>query len=718
MASRFQPVPITPPSPTVAVISGSVSTKTGTKYVWLQTRNRAGYSQVSASPWTGTVNASEGLTLTVPAGARPTPNGADIRRFVFLMSEDSDPLNACVVAEVDGYEIDGVTPKTLPQSVNITTDEHFKLSQHVANVAALPASPVRGTHRQLDDTSVIVRYNGSQWESAKPQAFNTYVTSVSSQYGSAADLSIILSDQVLTESYDTDSAVDSVPVGYAVVNDGDTTLTKGTLIGLSVTLDGEDVSSSFASSGGIFLTFIGFVDTTTGVLDTSGEGGVGTMAGVGVEVPYLGQRTGLRLLKDLPSGSSYVFQVKINLTTAQLGYRGTYGSNLEFAPYFYADRADRSPGGFLFGSFISNDGGKRRIVPVTGLEARALDGTGQIVLPGGYSYVFSGVAAQPVLSLTANTANQRVAININGACLIDSTAPNSSSLLRAIVGTLNTVSKPTSWEGSLSLNSSTLAKVTVTYPTAIRSDYPDVIAGSTSGVFNPSYVRIYIRPVGGGDVLQFEGSITPGVASQIFTVGGVAGTNIGSGALPTRASADLCPYEPTTTDFTETTDTGSSTFSAGTYEVAIAFRYANTVTSINHLDPDCIDEASLSIADIYAAMKYWGEGVTTFTDLAALDPSVVYDMQSRPVIDEHQIYIYRSATDAWEVTNSIQVLDTLDDLRAIPAPFPEGKQYRVKEIERYTRYDSSLLGAETGNGIIKPSNLLTSEAGRHVVMDV
>jgi len=236
MASRFQPVPITPPSPTVAVISGSVSSKTGTKYIWMQTRNRAGYSRTSTVV-SATVNASEGLTITVPSGARPTPNGADIRRFVILMSETADPLDACVVAEFDGYEIDGVTLKTLPMSLNLTTDEHFKLSQHVDNIAALPASPVQGTHRQLDDTSIIVRYNGSQWESAKPQAFNTYVTSVSSQYGSAADLSIILSDQVLTESYDTDSAVDSVPVGYAVVNDGDTTLTKGTLIGLSVTLD-------------------------------------------------------------------------------------------------------------------------------------------------------------------------------------------------------------------------------------------------------------------------------------------------------------------------------------------------------------------------------------------------------------------------------------------------------------------------------------------------
>jgi hypothetical protein len=115
MSSRYQPVPQTPPAPTVAVISGSVSTKTGTKYIWMQYRNRAGYS-LTSSMTTVTIAASEGLQITVPTPARPTPDGTDIHRFVILMSESSNMLNACVVAEFDGYETDGVTKKTLPLS--------------------------------------------------------------------------------------------------------------------------------------------------------------------------------------------------------------------------------------------------------------------------------------------------------------------------------------------------------------------------------------------------------------------------------------------------------------------------------------------------------------------------------------------------------------------------------------------------------------------------
>jgi hypothetical protein len=279
------------------------------------------------------------------------------------------------------------------------------------------------------------------------------------------------------------------------------------------------------------------------------------------------------------------------------------------------------------------------------------------------------------------------------------------------------VSAPTGWNGSLTLNSSNLLRVTVTYPTQVRSTYPDVIANSADGEFNAGFVRIYVRPTGGGSVLQFEGTITPGVASQQFTVGGSAGTNIGSGALPTRASADLCPYEPGNSSYTSTTLAGSSTFSSGTYEVAIAFRYANTITSINHADTDCIPEASLTFSQIYDAAKYYGAAVSTYSDLAALSASSVYDLQLRPVIDTHEIYNYRAATTTWEslVTPSVA---TVAALRLIPAPIAANKKYFVEELKKYTRYDTSLTGAETGNGIFKPYNLADNVAGRHVIEEV
>jgi hypothetical protein len=715
MSSRYQPCPQTPPAPTVAVISGSVSTKTGTKYIWMQYRNRVGYSLVSTMT-TVTVAASEGLQITVPTPARPSPDGTDIHRFVILMSESSNVLNACVVAEFDGYETDGVTKRTLPLSLNLTHDEHFKLSQSVANVAALPSQKVVGTHRQLTDTSSIVRWNGTAWDVAKPQAFNTYTASTTAQYGSDVDLAVVASDQILTLDYDVDSGIESIPIGYALANTGTVVQPKGTRIGFSVFLEGEDAAESFAT-GGLTIELIGYVNTVTGVLDTTGEGGIGTMAGVGVEVPYLGKSTGLSLPKDLPAGQAVVLVVRLNTTQALLGYKGVYGSGLRITPFFQQNLAQVSPGGKLFGSFIAAESGKRRIVPATGLEAIVLDGTGQIDLPGINCYVFSNVGVQPVLSLAANTANQKVGITINGTCLIAPTAPSTTVALRAIVGTLNTVSAPTGWNGSISLNSSNLLRVTVTYPTQVRSDYPDVIANSPDGEFNAGFVRIYVRPTGGGDVLQFEGVVTPGAVSQQFTVGAIAGTNIGSGALPTRASADLCPYEPGNASYSSTTTAGSSTFSTNTYEVAIAFRYNNTITSINHADTDCIPEASLTFSQIYDAAKYYGAAVSTYSDLAALSASSVYDLQLRPVIDTHEIYNYRAATTTWEslVTPSVA---TVAALRLIPAPIAANKKYFVTELKKYTRYDTSLTGAETGNGIFKPYNLADNVAGRHIIEEV
>ena len=716
MSSRYQPVPQTPPSPTVAVISGTVSTKTGTKYLWMQYRNRAGYSLVSTMV-TVTVNASEGIQVTVPTPARPSPDGTDIHRFVILMSESSNVLNACVVAEFDAYESDNVSKKALPLSVNLTHDEHFKLSQSVANVAALPSQKIVGTHRQLSDSSAIVRWNGTVWDVAKPQIFNTYTASTTSQYGSAVDLAVVQSDQVLTVNYDVDAGMQSIPIGYAIANTGTSVQTKGTRLGISVFLEGEDAAEAFASSGGLTIELVGYVNSTTGVLDTTGEGGSGTMAGAGVEVPYQGTRTGISLPKDLPAGSSVVIKVRLNVTNALLGYKGVYGAGLRVTPFFYSDLAQYNPGGALLGSFIASTGGKRRIVPASGLEAKALGGTGQINLPGNFCYVFSDVGTQSVLGLAANTANQKVGISINGVCLVAPTAPNSVVLLRAIVGTLNTVCKPTSWNGSINLDNTKQLKVTVTYPTQVRADYPDVIASSSEGTFNAGFVRIYVRPVGGGTVTQFEGVITPGVSSQEFTVGSVAGTNIGSGSLPTRATSDLCLYEPNNLSYTSTTVAGSSTFSTATCEVAIAFRYSNTVTSINHGDANCIYEAYQTLAEIFNAAKYFASTVPTYSDLAALDSDSVYNLQIRGVVDTQSYYSYSAATSTWQPLQDPIIVNTPNDVRALTAPMRDYQSFYIKSLNKYAHFDPTLTGPETGNGIFKLSNQSNSDLGRVVIRD-
>lgn len=716
---RYQGAPSTPPALTVATTSGTTTSgKAGTKYFWLQYRNIVGYSLLS-TPVSVAITAGQGINVTIPSAALPSPSGVDIKEYLILMAETLDPTVACVVAKQAGYAGDGVTANTPPFTIALTVDEHFELSKHVDNAAALPSSNrTIGMRRYVDDISKIKEWNGSAWVDCNPQIFNTFVGTDRSANGQAIELSDLLDPAiVLVPSYNTDSGAPSKPIGYWIVNNSSTDpILKGTRVGLTVKINDLDVSGVSGIVGGLLLTFKGYVNVTTGVLDTSGEGGSGTMSGVGTVIPYQGPNTVFSLPKDLPAGSAYWLQVQLNATTAQLNNRCTDGTLLQIFPYFYTDYATYNPSGDLLGSFVTDRADRRRVVPKRGLAATALEGSGQLESPVGGSFSFPVKGAQSIVGIAQNTASQKIVLTVNGTCFATTGTLTDDVALRALIGTINGVGKPSPWNGSLSLGPSTRLTLTVTYPTAVRSDYPDVIAGSTDGEFNGTYIRVYVRPVGGGTVLQFEQLITSGVTSESLNIGATVGTSIGSGALPTRSDASFGLYEPNTANYTLGTAAGSSSFTTGAYEVAIAFRYADTVTSITH-DPDlgCIYEASGSLADVFQGSAFWARGVSTYSALASLPAASVRSRQLRPVVDTGDIYSYDSGLGSWVSIADPTVVNTPTELRAIAAPIREGRRFFVKSLQRYTRYNTTLTGAETGSGIYKPNNLGSTDPGRHVV---
>jgi hypothetical protein len=716
---RYQGTPKTPPALTVSSISGTTtSASAATYYFWLQYRNIAGYSVISSAVSIA-ISAGQGASITIPSGAAPSPSGVDIKEYVILAAKTSDPSTACVVAKQPGYTSDLVTVNTPPFTISLTTDNHFSLSKHVATNSALPSSgQLLGMRRYVDDISVIKEWNGTAWVPCNPQIFNTYVVLDSSTNGQAIPLSSIIdSTFVLAPPYNTDSGSLSVPVGYWIVNDSATNpILQGTRIGLTVQINGLDVSGVTGIVGGLFLTFKGYVNVTTGVLDTYDATGTATMSTLGVTVPYQGPGTVLALPKDLPPGSAYWLQVQLNASTAQLNNRCVNGALLQFFPFFYTDFATYNPSGDLLGSFISNNAGLRRIVPQRGLGALVLQGSGNLVSPVGGSFSFPLRGAQALVGLATNTASQNVIVTVNGTCFVLTTALTNDVALRAIVGTLNGTGNPSAWAGSVSLTPTSLLNITVTYPTAIRSNYPDVIAGSTLGAFNAGFVRIYVQPVGGGTILQFEQAITPGNVSDSFIIGTIVGTNIGTGNPPAAPSTDFGLYEPSISNFTLGTTVGSSSFSTGTYRVAIAFRYASTVTAISHSPNNgCIYEATGSMADVFQATGSWAKSVANYAALAALPAASVQNRQARIAQDTGTLYSYDASSSSWLSLSDPSVVADVATLRAINAPIREGRRFWVQSLRRYTRYDSTLTGTETGSGIFKPNNLNTTDYGRHIV---
>ena len=640
---QYQGTPLQPPAPTVSTNSGSVtSAKAGTKSVWLQYRNRAGYSLVSTRVDV-TVAANQRIDVTVPLAALPSPNGAYIWEYTILLSNDTNVNNACVVATIPGYDSDETTALSPPFTVQLSRDEHLELSKTVTLEADLPTGSdrIHGMRRYVDELGQIVEWDSiiEEWTQVVPGVFNTYVSSVSGNMGAGQDISAI-ADLGIVIVPDYGLSGTSIPVGFWLVNDGGQAIAQGTRIGLTIENGDEDVSYVGGIVGGVQITFRGYVNTTTGVLDTTDAAGTGTMTGVNLTVPYQGKQTGLTLPKALPAGSAYWMDVQASITPAMLNNRITQGSTLKFSPYFYTDFAVWNPAGKIFGDFVAAEHGLRRILPNVGLTAIAQAGSGNITVANG-AFTFDNVAAQDVVGFTPNTSDQEVWLSINGTCLLASTQPDGTRQ-RALVGTVDGTGDATAWNVStVSLDGGTLLEVDVTYPTTIRDDYGDRIAG-TSAIFNATYVTIYVRPSGGGDILKFDELVLVGEASQSFTVGSVAGTNIGT-TLPTAPSADFGLFEPADDSFTVGTAVGDSEFAADTYEVAIAYRYLNTITAISH-DPidGNIYEASGTLAQVFQRTAYWAEAVDTIDDLRAVPLAEISNLQTRMVKENGRLYVFRN----------------------------------------------------------------------------
>lgn len=665
MRYQYQGTPATPPSPQLGLGSGSItSDKTGTKYFWLQYRNRAGYSSASAVA-SVTVAAGQKIVVTIPSGAKPASvggiNGTDIHEYVILMSVSNDVSTAVTVATFPGYQTDG-TPYGLPANIELTQDQHLATTGlTVVNEAALPASPIHGMRRAITSPSRFVAYDAvfapTGWKDVYPQVFSTYVPNTTELNG--ADVAIVdISDTsvVLTPDYGVDGTA-SKAIGFWLVNNESNPIPSGTRIGLSFDLDNVDVSSQFVGLASII--FQGYVNKTTGELDTS------AMV-VNTAIPYSGAQTGMVLQKALPVGSAVFLQVRLEFRAFQLKNRPVQGSVLRASPYLYADFAQYNADSSLLGSFIAAEYDRRRIVPSSGANsAKALKGSGTISLSSGGGYTFQAVPESSVVGLEANTANQDVFMAINGSLYVAGSTIE-GAVLRAIVGTVNGLGHIKTWSGSYALSSSNLLQIIVTYPLNISPDYPDVIAGSGAGYFNPSGVRFFVRPVGGGTIRYFDGVVLAG-ASQTFTIG-LSGTDTTIGSLPSNPAASFGLYRATDASYAIAPVSGSSVFSSTNYEVAIAFVYTDRVTSISHSPLDgCVLEADSTIGELFEKTKYNRAPVTDLNALRAVSSTTTPNLQKCIVASLRWEYQYQNDSYLVDDTTDSSYAAKPNDLTSIQA---------------------------------------------------
>lgn len=599
---------ITPPAPTLSTISGTTtSASAGTKYLWLYSRNRAGVTDFSPVA-TITITAGQGIAITIPSAVRT--NASDIHEIGVVMHTLNSPQSGCVVATYPGFEADQITLTPLPATIELTEDSHFELRKAVTNLAGLPNSPVIGMRRLVDSTNSILAYDGVEWGVVLPQTFNPWVGDTTIEGGCNVDLrDITLTEAIIFPEYDA-SGDFSIPVKYWLVNDTDFAI-QNKRIRISVATDDEDIDAD-DYKGLLQIKFLGYVNTATGLLDTSG------MTVDTATSTYQGDTlTNLKLPKPLLPGYAYILQVQMAFDTVDVGGAVAQGAVVKVFPRITPQWSEYNPIADFTGDYILPVGERVRILP-NGVGLSLVAGTGS----GSVKYFkFPEIGRQTVVGATLDTANQTVVITNDGTCYVSNTIPTTGTK-RAVIGTVDGVGVATNWVGSIALSSATLLRLSLSHPTTVRSSYPDLIAGM-SATLNANKVRVYVRPVGGGTIQVFESLIT-GEEDEVITVGGSSVATISD--LPTIANNFGC-FIPNS--FTRASVSGASVFSSGNYEVAIAYVYEDTITTISHaLEAGCIYEITGSLTDLFQLLQIVRPPVASVALARDISPTTVYPWQN------------------------------------------------------------------------------------------
>lgn len=585
------------PQPVITVNSGGGSLGSGgTLWFAIQARCRGGWT-VPSPLVQATYSAGDSISIQVPSGARAA--GDDIRRWEILAAAANNATQLKSLAWIEGYELDEMTAVSLPASITLATDPQIALAASVADPASLPTGSdrVHGQVREVASLAKFFRYNvrstkvadGStvlsadtgRWEQVGNNS--TYLAGQTGAGGCDRDVRLVSESDVLIPEYAGDGSL-GLPIKLVWYHDEGTSspLPQGTRFGLSVLVNGANKSNLFRNK--LKLTFRGFVDLSTGVIDTS-DGASGTMAGVDEEVDFFPQKTDLLLQKGLPQGQGYLVEVRPQFNLWELNGQVGINSPVSIFLFPYAQAGNYSEVGGLFGNVVYPSGDRLLVVPGGPLAANILGGGAMVD-----SYSFFGSEAQIVTGLAANTGSQQITINGDGNGFRRVGTIPTSEALRALVSTESGQGVPSvASAGAVISGSSGSLSVEVGYPSTaggvgtIRGDYPDgQVAGKTADdvSFNPPV--LYLFASDGSEIRRFTANVVPGESQIVSITNWAAGTVVGS--VPGASDPYQGLFKPDTPSVTPSESGGN--LAAATYTVQAAFYWdGNQLSRVNHSAP-------------------------------------------------------------------------------------------------------------------------------------
>lgn len=630
------------PAATISVAGGG-NLAAGSAYFWAVRQNRVGFDipvALGQQSW----SANQKLVITLPATLRAA--GEDLHRVWILAADTNNaaiatPLTqwrAYTLVQIGGSGFYSEVQASLPATVELSRPEQVVIGGVAANALSLAAIayPMDGMVRYLNSTAAffycdamstatangttVIASGGSgkwlPWIFAPTFALGS-VTDTTAQYGANRDTRSLVDADVMIPppSYRMDGTT-SQSVIYTLLNgtaESGTAIAAGSRIVLDAYQSG-DIKSQFFSRK-IIAVVLGYVRLSDGTFTTAG-------LTVGSAITYTYGKEVYTLEADLPPGYGVVIKISFAFKKEELNGRiGT--TPLAIALYFSNQSGNFFPGSEMWGSSVIYPSGNfRRVYPKRGQTAYIGSGSGMV-----FASSFSSAAALDLTLPSSNVSDQKITLNGNGDVFYrGSLALDASEVLRAAVSLAAGRSNPSNPTAYTAIAASGGISVTVTYPTAIRSDYPDsAIAGAATSLgfqMNAPFVCLYVQRQSDGQIREFINYATTATATQIFSVTSfTSGTIIGS--LPDAVGGFGL--------FASTPVPGisaiSGSFAADSYRAYWGFRYdGTTISAINHAATGCIAESRTPIGELSSvisalqtAIGGWQNGTSS---LDALDLTI------------------------------------------------------------------------------------------------
>ncbi|MDJ0594410.1 MAG: hypothetical protein QNJ72_31285 [Pleurocapsa sp. MO_226.B13] len=608
---------------TLTTIAGS-TTVAEIYNVYLQLENRSGVNLLS-DVQSIELNPGEGLRVTINSSV--IASGEDVFWVVVSIETTGNPEDAVRVAAWKAVDDNQVTPRTLPATIDLTTDEHFAVTRVAATFNDLPNSGfLDGAIAFVVDTGNYYRYDSEAYNDGDNyisygtivEGANNWVRYFSTNLSFIADTrdargsdrrlaDVTSSLNIPPKTTDADSTPLKIWLNNGYEVDGNSPIVNGNF-SLKIAVDGiSGYENNFADLIKYYLR--GYVDRETGELNTA-------IAEVNQEKLWNPINGTIKLPEDLPRNQAAVYDLILSFNQDDLA--GVLPGNNPLIAIDVVSVGNNqgiaSEVTSLIGNLVFSDRDKLLIVPG---EFR-LAGLASIKLASGErGYFINTTTEQPIVGLLPDTSNQIAAMagSLNGLITIRQQGDSleHGEVIRAIISTEPGLSSLIASPPLTTFNTGIV--VIINHPISplgfitVRSNYPDpLLAGNDKADFTPTEFYIFFNI--DGTLYQSPPTPVTPTPNQIVQVSNLNSFTIIT-SLPVQSDLAFSLFEPNAIAL----DNSFSGVISGTVTAYVGYLYAqgNTkATKIEHLSTGTIPTATLTLGEIISQLSAVVDHLTDF----------------------------------------------------------------------------------------------------------